>query len=124
LGRRATLSSGFPEDLIIAVRSSVHKSRLCSHLDTLIVGLTLAGIRTRSAVRALFVSAIHCNDVFLSFFLSYLQVRLNRRLGPELCKVAVVPEHELRKDDVLDNGVKDEVGEADEATEDRAKEKA
>ena len=46
------------------------------------------------------------------------------RRGPEVGEVAVVPEDELGEDDVLDDGVEQEVGQPHEASEDGAEEEA
>ena len=46
------------------------------------------------------------------------------RRRPEVGKVAVVPEDELGEDDVLDDGVEEEVGEPDEAAQDGAEQEA
>ena len=46
------------------------------------------------------------------------------RRGPQVGKVAVVPQDELGEDDVLDDGVEQEVGQPDEAPEDGAEEEA
>ena len=46
------------------------------------------------------------------------------RRRPEVGKVAVVPEDEFGEDDVLNDGVEQEVGQPDEAPEDGAEEEA
>ena len=53
-----------------------------------------------------------------------LDVRSDGRRGPQIGKVAVVPQDEFGEDDVLDDGVEQEVGQPDEAPEDGAEEEA
>ena len=53
-----------------------------------------------------------------------LDMRRDWRCRPEVGKVAVVPEDELGEDDVLDDGVEEEVGEPDEAAQDGAEQEA
>ena len=51
-------------------------------------------------------------------------MRSDGRRGPQIGKVAVVPQDEFGEDDVLDDGVEQEVGQPDEAPEDGAEEEA
>ena len=53
-----------------------------------------------------------------------LDVGSDGRRGPQVGKVAVVPQDEFGEDDVLDDGVEQEVGQPDEAPEDGAEEEA
>ena len=53
-----------------------------------------------------------------------LDVGSDGRRGPQVGKVAVVPQDEFGEDDVLGDGVEQEVGQPDEAPEDGAEEEA
>ena len=59
-----------------------------------------------------------------SLYTTRLDVRSDGRRGPQVCKVAVVPQDEFGEDDVLDDGVEQEVRQSDEAPEDGAEEEA
>ena len=56
--------------------------------------------------------------------LTNLDMWCDGRRGPEVGEVAVVPEDELGEDDVLDDGVEEEVGEPHEAAQDGAEQEA
>ena len=64
------------------------------------------------------------NFFWPSLYTTRLDVRSDGRRGPQVCKVAVVPQDEFGEDDVLDDGVEQEVRQSDEAPEDGAEEEA